>query len=184
MSGADEAGQIWTTARVIFRRLRVRGRSVAVGSAVSGNISNVLFDSCTIGDDHGSSPWAFKIKMHVNEPSIVSGITFRDSTFGNITGNTWQDPKCYPAIQMGMNYGGAAVDPAKGQPRISNVSFQNTNATETCTSVGEFVGATEGSITGLHFESCKFDTLSAHPWILENVSIPSCSSKASLPSFP
>jgi hypothetical protein len=32
----------------------------------------------------------------------VSGIVVRNSHIGNITANTWQDPKCYPALQMGM----------------------------------------------------------------------------------
>ena len=55
------------------------------------------------GDDAGSSPWAFKIKMHVNAPSHVSGVVFKNSKFGNITSNSWQDAKCYPAIQMVSN---------------------------------------------------------------------------------
>jgi hypothetical protein len=75
---------------------------VAIGSADFGNVSDVLFDRCTIGDDWGSSPWAFKIKMHVNRASHVSGIVVRNSHIGNITANSWQDPKCYPALQMGM----------------------------------------------------------------------------------
>ena len=43
--------------------------------------------------------------MHVNRASHVSGIVFRNTRFGNITRNTWQDNKDYPAIEMGMNYG-------------------------------------------------------------------------------
>ena len=85
-------------------------RSAAVGSADFGNVTDVLFDDCTIGDDAGSSAWAFKVKMHVNRASHVSDIVFRNTRFGNITKNTWQDPKPYPAIEMGMNYGGVAVD--------------------------------------------------------------------------
>ena len=73
------------TRDMVFRRLYVRGRSVAIGSADSGNVTNVLFDDCTIGDDAGSSPWAFKVKMHVNQPGTVSGITFLNTKFGNIT---------------------------------------------------------------------------------------------------
>ena len=63
MSGADGAGVQRPSARLVFERLFVRGRSVAIGSADTGNVSDVLFDSCTIGDDEGSSPWAFKIKV-------------------------------------------------------------------------------------------------------------------------
>ena len=72
----------------------------------------------TIGDDQGSSPWAFKIKMHLNVPSHVSGLRIVNTKFGNITSNTWQDPgdDGGTAIQMGMNYAGVPVDPTKGQP--------------------------------------------------------------------
>ncbi len=184
MSGNDEAGQLWPSSRLVFRRLFVRGRSVAVGSADSGNVTDVLFEDCTIGDDAGSSPWAFKIKMHVNMPSHVSGVVFNNCKFGNITKNTWQDPKCYPAIQMGMNYASVFVDPTKGQPQIWNISFINTSTTYTCTTVGSLVGATADSISGLHFEGCDFRTTAAKPWALTNVSTSTCTSENTTPAFP
>ena len=212
---------------MLFRRLFVRGRSVAIGSADSGNVSDVLFEDCTIGDDEGSSPWAFKIKMHVNAPSHVAGITFLNCHFGNITSNTcvgllslaplpfalaapvlhfhralldnqcpgcilsavwfvpfsWQDAKTYPALQMGMNYGRAVVDPTKGQPRIANISFINVTAAQT-TVVGSFVGASAAHIENLHFENCDFQSQAARPWELFNVSVSSCSSEATAPPFP
>lgn len=90
MSGNDDAGQLRPTRTVVFRRLFVRGRSVAIGSADSGNVTDVLFDGCTIGDDEGSSPWAFKIKMHMNVASHVSGLVVRNAKFGKIASNTWQ----------------------------------------------------------------------------------------------
>lgn len=183
MSGTDEAGRLWPTRTMVFRRLFVRGRSVAVGSADSGNITDVLFEDCTVGDDAGSSPWAFKIKMHVNAPSHVSGIVFRNTKFGNITSNTWQDAKTYPALQMGMNYGNAVVDPTKGQPRISNISFINVTAAQT-TVVGAFAGASTAHIEGLHFKDCDFQSQSLRPWQLVNVSVSSCSSENTSPPFP
>eukprot|EP00912_Choanoflagellata_sp_UC4_P001562 UC4_evm3s991 len=152
MSGNDEDGHRWTTASVVFRRLYVRGRSVAIGSAVSGNVTDILFENCTIGDDAGSSPWAFKIKMHANDPSIVSGVHFKNTKLGNITSNTWQDPNCYPAIEMGMNYDGAYVDPEKHQPQIRNISFVDVNTTYTCGAVGSLIGIKKDAIAGLHFE--------------------------------
>lgn len=183
MSGTDEAGRRWPTRSVVIRRLFVRGRSVAVGSADSGNVTDVLFEDCTIGDDEGSSPWAFKIKMHVNTPSHVSGIFFRSVHFGNITSNLWQDPRPYPAIQMGMNYGNVAVDPRRGQPRITNISFIDVTAAQT-TVVGSFVGASADHIEDLHFKNCDFRATAARPWELTNVSVSSCSSEATSPPFP
>ena len=204
------------------------GRSVAIGSADSGNVSGVLFQDCTVGDDAGSSPWAFKIKMHVNTPSHVSNVTFRDCRwdskargnyvrkiaiyylqtclhnrpthalppthapslhrphrlrFGNITSNSWQDPRPYPAIQMYMNYGRAVVDPSKRQPSIHDISFINVTATHTSVA-GSFVGASADSITGLRFEHCRFHATSPRPWMLTNVSVRTCASVDTEPPFP
>jgi len=179
MSGPDAH-----TRDMVFRRLYVRGRSVAIGSADSGNVTNVLFDDCTIGDDAGSSPWAFKVKMHVNQPGTVSGITFLNTKFGNITTNTWQDSKPNPAIQMGMNYDGATIDRDKPQPSIRNISFINVTATQTNVA-GSFKGSSGANpITGLHFDGCNFRATSKSPWLLENVSIATCTSHNTWPPFP
>ena len=68
-----------------------------------------------------------------NKPSHVSGIVLRDCKFGRITKNTWQDPKCHPRPYkiVGVNYGGATVDPTQSQPHIRNISFIITSATQT-----------------------------------------------------
>ena len=79
--------------RLVFRRLFIRGRSAAIGSADFGNVTDVEFDDCQFGDAMGSSPWAFKIKMHPNRASRVANIVFQGCRFGNITSNSWQDPK-------------------------------------------------------------------------------------------
>jgi len=180
MSGRDA-----TTAEVIFRRLFVRGRSVAIGSADFGNVTDVLFDDCTIGDDGGSSPWAFKIKMHVNVASHVSGIVIRNTRFGNITSNSWQDPggDGGTAIQMGMNYGNVPIDPRAGQPTISNISFINVTATQTRT-VASLAGASPHSIARLYFVGCNFHATSPTPWTLTNVDTSTCTSVQTTPPFP
>jgi hypothetical protein len=85
---------------------------------------------------------------------------------------------------QGMNYVRVAVDVTKGQPHISNISFINTSATWTCGAVGSLVGATAGSIEGLHFQGCDFHTAVAKPWALTNVSTTSCTSTETAPPFP
>jgi hypothetical protein len=177
MSGADAP-----TRGVVFRRLFVRGRSVAIGSANTGNVTDVLFDDCTIGDDEGSSPWAFKIKMHTNSPGLVGDIMVRDTKFGKISANTWQDSKNYPAILMSTSYDGHAVNPRLPQPRISNISFVNVSATATVVA-GEIIGALH-NITELHFEACNFRSSAQRPWLLTNVSLSTCSAVDTMPPFP
>ena len=168
----------------------MRGRSVAIGSADFGNVTNVLFDECTVGDDQGSSPWAFKIKMHVNQASHISDVRIQNSKFGNITSNSWQDPGMDggTALFIGMNYGGVKVDPTKPQPYVGNITFVNVTATQARV-VGSFVGvasaaAEGGSIRGLHFTDCNFRATSATPWVLSNVDKGSCSSVDTTPAFP
>lgn len=185
MSGADESGRLWTTRGVIFQRLFARGRSVAIGSAVFGNISDVLFDECTIGDDQGSSPWAFKIKMHANHGNVVSGIVVQNSKLGKITNNTWQDPghDGGTALFMGSNYDHNPVNASLAQPHIRNISFVNVTATLTRV-VGSFDGGTPGGIAGLRFVNCNFHATSEEPWALRNVDAKSCASVLTTPPFP
>eukprot|EP00040_Diaphanoeca_grandis_P001159 m.17629 g.17629 ORF g.17629 m.17629 type:complete len:503 (+) comp11593_c0_seq1:75-1583(+) len=173
-----------TTMGVIFRRLFVRGRSVAIGSEDFGNVTDVLFEDCTIGDDDGSCPWAFKIKMHANTDCRVGDIVIRDTKFGRISNNTWQDPgnDGGVAIYMAMSYHDAPVNPDLGQPRLSNISFVNVTATAT-RMAGSIVGALH-SIEGLHFRDCAFHSSASKPWALTNVSVETCTAINTTPTFP
>ena len=185
MSGADTGGVLRPSARLIFQRLFVRGRSVAIGSADFGNVTDVLFENCTIGDDEGSSPWAVKIKMHANRAHHVSRIMFRDVHLGNITSNTWQDPghDGGVALHMGMNYGSVQIDPALPQPSISNISFVNVSAAGTSVA-GQLVGFNVSLLQGLHFENSNFASTSSEPWQVSDVDLASCSSVNTQPAFP
>ena len=84
---------------------------------------------------------------------------------------------------MGMNYGRVPVDPTKGQPSISNISFVNVSAAQTSV-VASLVGVGPGSIKGLHFDGCAFRATSAQPWALTNVDASSCTSVDTSPPFP
>eukprot|EP00936_MAST-01D_sp_MAST-1D-sp1_P000893 g893.t1 len=187
MSGADASGVLRPSSRLVFQRLFVRGRSVAIGSADVGNVTDVLFEDCTIGDDEGSSPWAFKIKMHANRAHHVSRVAFRNLRLGNITSNTWQDPdlgvNAGVALFMGMNYGGAKIDPGLPQPSISNISFVNVSAAGTY-AAGQITGISNSLLQGLHFERCDFASSSPAPWQVSGVNLTSCSSVKTQPAFP
>jgi len=51
----------------------------------------------------------------------------RNTKFGWIRNNTWQNPGAEGdfAIQMGMKYSDPPIDPSLPQPVISNISFIN-----------------------------------------------------------
>jgi len=173
----------WPTVSVSFRRLFVRGRSVAIGSEDFGNVTDVLFDNCTIGDDEGSAPWAFKIKMHSNVGCRVGDIVVSNTRMGRIAPNSWQDPSGGTAIQMLQSYNDPPINPDVPQPRISNISFINVTATATV-AAGQLAGGLH-NISAIHFANCDF-RCSDHrtPWRLSNVDAASCSSVNTTPPFP
>lgn len=172
------------TAGVVFQRLFVRGRSVAIGSEDFGNVTDVLFDACTIGDDEGSSPWAVKIKMHSNRGCRVGDVTFRDTKLGRIAPNDWQDPGADggTALLIGLAYSDPPIDPRAPQPSCDNITFTNVTATATVVA-GAFAGGLH-PIRGLHFERCDFRATDPQPWRLVNVSTDTCTSVDTAPPFP
>ena len=174
----------WPTSGVVFQRLFVRGRSVAIGSEDFGNVTDVLFDECTIGDDEGSAPWAFKVKMHSNVGCRVGDITVRNTKLGRIAANTWQDPGSDggTAILIQLSYNDAAIDPRIPQPMCDNITFSNVSATATI-AAGAFTGGLN-PIRGLHFEQCAFRSTATQPWRLVNVSAATCTSVDTTPTFP
>jgi polygalacturonase len=69
----------------LFERVTILHRNFAIGSDVSGDVLNVTFRDSVIGDEHGSSPWAIKLKTDSQEGGVVDGIRFLNLTIGNIT---------------------------------------------------------------------------------------------------
>jgi len=69
----------------LFERVTILYRNFAIGSAVSGDVTNITFRDSTIGDAAGSSPWALKIKTDSQQGGVVDGVYFKNITIGNIT---------------------------------------------------------------------------------------------------
>lgn len=93
------------SANITVRRCTVLSRNIAIGAGTAGGIRDILFEDCVVGDDAGSSPWAFKIKSQTNSPAIIERITVRRLRLGRIQPNAWQQPKPEPAINIGIQYG-------------------------------------------------------------------------------
>jgi polygalacturonase len=176
---------------MVFRRVFVLGRSFAVGSEDFGNVTDVLIDDCTIGDDEGSSSHAFYFKMHSNCGNAtktqcrIGDIVVRNTKFGWIRNNTWQNPgnEGNFAIQIGMKYSDPPIDPSLPQPVISNISFINVTATKVF-QVLSSAGGSLKKVSGLHFVDCNFHATSPDPWVLHGVDVASCTSVNSFPPFP
>eukprot|EP00041_Stephanoeca_diplocostata_P006040 m.73861 g.73861 ORF g.73861 m.73861 type:complete len:446 (+) comp16134_c0_seq1:259-1596(+) len=93
------------SANITVRRCTVLSRNIAIGAGTAGGISNITFEDCEIGNDIGSSPWAFKIKSQTNAPALLENITVRRLRLGRIQPNDWQQPKPEPAIDIRLTYG-------------------------------------------------------------------------------
>jgi polygalacturonase len=176
---------------MVFRRVFVLGRSFAIGSEDFGNVTDVLIEDCTIGDDEGSSSHAFFFKMHSNCGNAtrtqcrIGDVMVRNTKFGWIRNNTWQNPGSEGdfAIQMGMRYSDPPIDPSLPQPIMSNISFVNVTATRVFRVLSSAGGSTN-KISGLHFVDCNFHATSPDPWVLTGVDAASCTSVNTLPPFP
>lgn len=175
---------------LVFRRVFALGRSFAFGSEDFGNVTDVLIEDCTIGDDEGSSSHAFAFKMHSNCGNAtrtqckISDVVVRNTKFGWIRNNTWQNPGNEGdfAIHMGLQYSDPPIDPSLPQPLISNISFVNVTATRVFKVLQ--AGGAANNISGLHFVDCNFHATSPDPWVLKGVDTASCTSVNSAPPFP
>jgi polygalacturonase len=157
----------------------VLSRNVAIGSACEGNVTNVRMLGGRIGDDEGSSPWAFKVKTHVPNGGVVANITLDGVTFGKIAPNTWQQPKGGTAIQILLEqYGegegegagarawgvGGSGLPVPSPTVIRDLTFRNI-AVKGAVHAGVFTAAAPYNLTGLVLENVTFGTLAGKaPW--------------------
>lgn len=64
----------------------------------------VTFKDCVVGDLHGSSPWAFKLKMADGAGGGVHNVSVVDTRFGVIAPNSYQQPKGGTAIILVGSY--------------------------------------------------------------------------------
>ena len=71
-------------------RTKILSRNFCLGSATYGGIFNVLMEDCEIGDDRGSSPWAFKYKSHQGYAGALINHTYRRIQVGKIAPNAYQ----------------------------------------------------------------------------------------------
>eukprot|EP00038_Savillea_parva_P030910 m.81295 g.81295 ORF g.81295 m.81295 type:complete len:458 (+) comp9402_c1_seq1:109-1482(+) len=73
-------------------RTKILSRNYCIGSATFGGVYDVVMEDCEIGDDEGSSPWAFKYKSHQSYPGTLRNHTYRRIRVGRIAPNSYQQP--------------------------------------------------------------------------------------------
>jgi polygalacturonase len=136
---------------ILVRNCTALSRNIAIGAGTSGGIRNITFEDCTVGDDTGSSPWAFKIKSQTNNNATIEDITVRRLKLGRIQPNTWQQPKPEAAIDIGLQYG----ESLHALPILRNLVLEDIVGTSAAV-VGRIVGLNASHIQGLVVRNVTF----------------------------
>ena len=157
------------TVNVTVRNSFLVSRNFAIGSSVTGNVSEVLVEDSRIGDAEGSAPWAVKIKTHCPLGGAVNNITFRRLLLGKIQPNSYQQPHGGMALSMYMNYGSSSLcsdkTPDPVPTAISNISFIDIFGLSAVWAAKPLNGTSHSNITGLLFRNVSFGSVSApDPW--------------------
>jgi len=138
-------------ANITVRRCTVLSRNIAIGAGTAGGIHDILFEDCVVGDDAGSSPWAFKIKSQTTSPTVIERITVRRLRLGRIQPNSWQMPKPEPAFNIGLQYG----ENITALPVLRNVVIEDVVGTYAAVA-GDILGLRQSPIENLTVRNVTF----------------------------
>jgi hypothetical protein len=166
----DETLALMPAANILIRNTTVLSRNIAIGSACFGGIYNVSMVGGRIGDDEGSSPWAYKIKTHVPYGGVVSGITLSGVRLGKIAPNSWQQPHGGTAFDILLEQYGGGIDlsgrglPQPPRTEIRDIVFDNIAITS-AVSAGSIVVEPGFAVEGLVFGGVDFGNARlVRPW--------------------
>ena len=143
-----------------------------LGSATFGGIYNVLMEDCEIGNDEGSSPWAFKYKSHQNYAGALVNHTYRRIKVGKIAPNSYQQPNGGYFISIELRYHSLIPnrtchvnynDNSGDCPVFNNVTFEDIHATGAARA-GDIAGFKGDLLRGLTFRNVTFATKPAKGW--------------------
>ncbi len=151
-------------------RVKILSRNFCLGSATYGGIFNILMEDCEIGNDEGSSPWAFKYKSHQSYAGALVNHTYRRIKVGNIQPNDYQQPGGGYFISIELRYHPLIPnrtchvnrDTLEGDcPIMQNVTFEDIWATGAARA-GDIDGFQGDLIQGLTFKNVSIPT--KKPW--------------------
>ena len=181
-SGAhDLTKKLLPSHNITVRNTNMVARNFAIGSGTYANVSEVVVEDCTIGDEHGSAPWAIKIKSHCPYGGVVENVTFQRLKLGHIRPNAYEEPEGGYALAIYANYGSSGLceeavageAPSPFSPTlIRNISFVDIVGLSAVWAANPIAGVPHGNpISGLLFRNVSFGPTSAsRPWICSNVS--------------
>jgi hypothetical protein len=147
-------------------RVKLLSRNFCIGSATYGGVFDVLMEDCEIGDDEGSSPWAFKYKSHQEYAGALVNHTYRRIKVGNIQPNDYQQPDGGYFISIELRYHPLIPnrtchvnrETMEGDcPIFENVTFEDISATGAARA-GSIAGFDGDLLTGLTFRNVSVPT--------------------------
>jgi len=147
-------------------RVKLLSRNFCIGSATFGGVFDVLMEDCEIGDDEGSSPWAFKYKSHQSYAGALVNHTYRRIKVGNIQPNHYQQPGGGYFISIELRYSPLIPNRTchvnratmSGDcPIFENITFEDISATG-AERAGSIAGFDGDLLTGLTFRNVTVPT--------------------------
>ena len=161
-------------------RTNILSRNFCIGSATFGGVVDLVMEDCTIGDDTGSSPWAFKYKSHQNYAGKMVNHTFRRIKVGKIAANTYQQPhggyflsiqlRYHPLIQNRT----CQVNRATGEgdcPIFQDITFEDITI-KGADCAGNIAGFKGDLLEGLTFRACTHAHSAMHCTALHCIESP------------
>jgi hypothetical protein len=136
-------------------RTKVLSRNFCVGSATFGGVYDLVMEDCEIGDDEGSSPWAFKYKSHQQYPGTMKNHTYRRIRVGDIQPNSYQQKNGGYFISIELRY--HPLIPNRtcewwNCPLFEDIRFEDIAATG-AVRAGDINGFKGDLLKGLHFKN-------------------------------
>ena len=151
---------------------KILSRNFCVGSATYGGVHDVVMEDCEIGDDEGSSPWAFKYKSHQQYAGTMRNHTFRRIRVGDISPNPYQQPDGGYFLSIELRYHALLpnrtchINRAADQgdcPIFEDIRFEDIRATGAAR-CGDIAGFKGDLLRGLSFKNVTFATAPKKSW--------------------
>lgn len=160
------------TRNVHIYRTKILSRNFCVGSATYGGVYDLVMEDCEIGDDEGSSPWAFKYKSHQGFAGTLRNHTYRRIRVGKIAPNTYQQPGGGYFLSIELRYHPLIPNRTchinreanEGDcPIFEDISFEDIRATS-AVRAGDIAGFKGDLLQGLSFKNITFETAPKTGW--------------------
>jgi polygalacturonase len=170
---ATGAATLLPTARVLVRNTTVLSRNIAIGSSCFGNITDVRIEGGRIGDDYGSSPWAFKVKTHVPLGGVVANVTVAGTAIGSIAPNSWQQPSGGAAFHVEIApYNSPAIPPGvtPAATRFVGIALVDLSV-RSAVAGGDFTAEAPFAVENLTLSGVRFGRITGRgpPWACKRV---------------